>query len=145
MTAVGAIFIAAIIISNRPPAPPASSLSVPSSQAVSSMPAESAVPVAPGSLAEAQDPTNLAMNKDFQAKYPGYVEEVRKLIVASGHMCDTLAFLWTKGDSPYGTRLEAQCGPDATAIMPSQHYAVYPEKLKVDVCEKIGAVGKNCE
>jgi hypothetical protein len=146
LTIIGSLLIALIVISSPPRSPAMSLLSAPPGQMASSAPAAATAaqssPDGGDVQAGAPDPTDLTKNAEFLAKYPGYVEAVRKLIVDSGHSCETMASLWTRGDSPDGTRLEAQCGADANDIIPSEHYAVYPEKLNVHVCGN--ATGEDC-
>jgi hypothetical protein len=138
-TILGVLLIVVMIAASRAPIP-----STPTSSAVPSQTATSpalSAPKADDQQMSAVDPTDLVSNAAFQAKYPGYVEAVHKLIVASGHPCETMLALWTKGDSPDGTRLEAQCGAESRDA--TERYAVYPQRQKVIACED--TVENHCE
>ncbi len=88
---------------------------------------------------------NLLNNHAFLKANPRFLSAVRQLIVASGYECPRLSFLVNKGESPYGLKLEALCGPaGGNGSYPAMHYAVYPARLKVDLCEKFGAFGGAC-
>lgn len=96
---------------------------------------------------ENPDPSSILDNKSFLKSNPKYPEAIRELIVGAGYECPALAQLWAKGDSPFGQKLEALCGPNdhSRDAYPKLHYSVYPEKLKVDVCKEFTAFGGGCD
>jgi hypothetical protein len=90
---------------------------------------------------------DLVDDKKFIAENPGMLAAIAALIDKSGYDCPSLAHLRVKGPSPYGIRLEALCGPDdgKRSVYPQMHYAVYPEKFKVNLCSEFGVFSKECE
>lgn len=83
---------------------------------------------------------NVLENKAFLAKNPRYVEAIRKLIAVNGFNCPRINILTVEGQTPYGLQLEAFCGPiNSTGVIPSLHYAVYPDHLRVALCKPVGA------
>ncbi len=89
---------------------------------------------------------DILKNEKFLADNPNYVPAIQKLIKLSGYECPSISALWNRGISPYGLKLEALCGPnDGSGNSYSKlHYAVYPEKFKVNVCEEFSAFGPDC-
>lgn len=111
-------------------------------------PAPATAPPPPAAQAqEKPDRSDLLEDADFRKKNPKFIDGVRQLISASGYECAALTFLWLKGDSPYGPKLEALCGPSDGShdTIPSQHYAIYPSHFKVNVCKEFSAFGPDCE
>jgi hypothetical protein len=93
----------------------------------------------------AEDPLDLLHNKKFLAKAPEYPRTIAQLIERSGFSCPRLAMLTLHGPSPYGDRLEALCGPAGEGgAYPDLHYAVYPDKLKVELCKPFSAFSGEC-
>jgi hypothetical protein len=81
----------------------------------------------------------------FLAQNPNFPEAVRELIAAHGFECARIGILWDRGQSPFGLKLEAFCGPvSSTGIFEAQHYAVYPEKLMVSLCKANGVFSNGC-
>lgn len=95
---------------------------------------------------EQGDPTDLLKNKKFLAANPKYVSAIRQLIIASGYECPAVTELWLRGMSPYGNKLEALCGPNNKSgrSYVALHYAVYPDKLKVNLCKEFGVFSGDC-
>ncbi len=89
---------------------------------------------------------DLVKDKKFGADNPGMLKSIAALIDKNGYDCPTLTRLWVKGPSPYGLRLEALCGPDdgKLSTYPQMHYAVYPEKFKINLCSEYGIFSKEC-
>ena len=53
--------------------------------------------------------------------------------------------LWNQGDSPYGLKLEAICGPlRGEYVNTKLHYAIYPKRLKVNLCSEFGVFSSEC-
>ena len=92
------------------------------------------------------DLLDLTQNKKFQAENPKYLRAVQSLIQMRGYECPTLTMLLVKGQSPYGSKLEALCGPDDGShnTYVAMHYAVYPDRFKVNLCEEYGFMPKDC-
>jgi hypothetical protein len=89
-------------------------------------------------------PENLAQTQ------PAYAALIYGTIVDSGYECPRLAFLDPPTDTPYGVRLEAQCGSeDGKLVYNRLHYVVYPERRDglppVRVCGSYGLVTTGCE
>lgn len=60
---------------------------------------------------------------------------MRDLIVGAGYVCEQVKLAWISGESPYGVKFDAECGPAISdGVYKNQVYAVYPEKLRVEVC-----------
>jgi hypothetical protein len=101
--------------------------------------------------ADVQPPTasasnDLASNADFLAKNPQYLQGIKQLISLRGYECAQVSKLWARGMSAYGSKLEALCGPlGTTDSYAAQHYAVYPDKLKVNVCKPFSVSSPDCE
>lgn len=95
---------------------------------------------------EQADPTDLLKNKKFLAANPKYVFAIRQLIIASGYECPKVSELWLRGMSPYGNKLEALCGPNnkSGGSYVALHYAVYPDKLKVNLCKPFAVFSGDC-
>lgn len=88
---------------------------------------------------------NLLENRAFLKANPKYVGAIRQLITLAGYECPRISFLWYRGESPYGEKLEALCGPPrGSGTYPTMHYAIYPKHFKVDLCEKFGVFGGSC-
>lgn len=79
----------------------------------------------------------------FLLKHPEYPAAIRAMVVKEGFECPALAQLWTRGDSPFGLKLEALCGPDdgSRGAFAPLHYSVYPARLRVDLCKPFGQFG----
>jgi hypothetical protein len=95
------------------------------------------------------DPENtlndIMKNHEFLSKHPDFPIISAQLIRANGFTCQRIAIMWVKGPSPYGTKFEVFCGPpDGAGIYESQHYAVYPERLRVTICKATGFLGTGC-
>lgn len=61
---------------------------------------------------------------------------LRGLIVGAGYACEQVNLAWIGGESPYGLKFDAECGPaNSDGVYKNQVYAVYPEKLRVEVCQ----------
>jgi hypothetical protein len=92
------------------------------------------------------DPNDILKNATFLKGNPDFVPSVRELIERSGYECPAISGLWSRGESPYGPRLEALCGPHdgSGSSYPKLHYAVYPKKLKVSLCSEFGAFSADC-
>ena len=89
---------------------------------------------------------DLASNADFLAKNPHYLQGIKQLISLRGYECAQVSKLWVRGMSAYGSKLEALCGPlGTTDSYAAQHYAVYPDKLKVNVCKPFSVSSPDCE
>lgn len=71
---------------------------------------------------------------------------VQKIIQDAGFDCPQLVHLWVDNASPYGLKLEALCGPTERKgdIYTALHYAVYPEKKLVKICEPWSIFGYEC-
>lgn len=95
---------------------------------------------------EQADPTDILRNKKFLAANPKYVSAIRQLIVASGFECPAVSGLWLRGMSPYGNKLEALCGPNnkSGSSYVALHYAVYPDRLKVNLCKEFSVFSGDC-
>jgi hypothetical protein len=92
------------------------------------------------------DPTDLVQNKSFLAENPTFVETTRKLILAQGYDCPKIDFLWVKGPSPFGTKLEALCGADdADRVYVTLHYAIYSKNAMVVTCKPWDASQDTCD
>jgi hypothetical protein len=96
------------------------------------------------------DPDNklhdIMRDKAFLAAHPDFPETTRKVIAANGYDCPRVDILWNKGPSPYGTKLEAFCGPASGAgIYEALHYAIYPDQLRVTVCKSNGVFHNGCD
>ena len=99
----------------------------------------------PDTPAGVEDPADLLRNKGFLAKAPEYPKTITELIERSGFSCPRLALLKDRGPSPYGLRLEALCGPSAGGgAYPDLHYAVYPDKLRVELCKPFSVFSEKC-
>lgn len=92
------------------------------------------------------DPTDILKNRKFLAANPKYVSAIRKLIIASGYECPVITDLRLRGMSSYGNKLEALCGPNngSGSTYVALHYAVYPDKLKVNLCKEFGVFSGDC-
>ncbi len=90
--------------------------------------------------------SNILDNAAFLRGNPQFVPAVRELIQRSGYECPAVSALWDRGDSPYGLRLEALCGPNdgSRNSYPKLHYAVYPTHLKVSACSEFKAFSSDC-
>jgi hypothetical protein len=85
---------------------------------------------------------NLIENKEFLAKNPKYPEAIRALITSGGYDCPRLSSLLLSSEkTPMGNKLEALCGPPGGGAYRNLHYSVYPDRLKVVVCNPLGADG----
>lgn len=96
------------------------------------------------------DPENklhdLTRDQGFLARNPDFLDITRRLIVAHGYDCPRINILWAKGPSPFGSKLEAFCGPvSGTGIYEALHYAVYPEQFRVAICKANGVFSNGCE
>jgi hypothetical protein len=75
---------------------------------------------------EAAPELDLVKNQSFLAEHPTFLHDVRELILSSGYDCPRVSILWLKGESAFGTKLEALCGPQgSTDLYKAQHYSVY--------------------
>ena len=83
----------------------------------------------------------------FQASNPKFTGGIRALITSEGFECPALTQLWNRGQSPYGLKLEALCGPDdgKRSAYPNLHYTVYPTRLKVTLCKPFGILAGGCD
>jgi hypothetical protein len=107
--------------------------------------AGSSNPTAPTSD-EAADPSDILKNKEFLAKSPGYPEAITNLIRERGFECPKLQELWAKGESPYGLKLEALCGPEnSDDVYPAMHYTIYPDHFQVVLCKPFGMFAGGCD
>lgn len=94
------------------------------------------------------DIDDLVKNRKFNAENPKYLGAIRTLITGNGYDCPRLAHLWFAPDNPtpYGTKLEALCGPVGTTnAYTALHYSVFPDHLKVVVCKPFGILGGGCD
>lgn len=92
-------------------------------------------------------PENLDVlkNATFLAENPEFPETTRQMIELAGYSCPRLTMLEIKEPSPYGTKLEALCGPrGSTGTYRHLHYAVYPEKFKISLCKPFEVFGPEC-
>ena len=88
---------------------------------------------------------NILENAKFLKEHPDFVPTIRELIERSGYECPAVHLLWNRGDSPYGPKLEAICGPPHSGYPNTKlHYAVYPKHLKVSLCSEFGAFSSEC-
>lgn len=85
-------------------------------------------------------------NQDDLLGHRDLVQAVHQLITTSGYECPVITALWNRGTSPYGLKVEALCGPNdgSRNTYPDLHYAVYPERLKVNPCSTYGAFSSDC-
>jgi hypothetical protein len=91
------------------------------------------------------DSSDVLKNRTFLASNPKYPEAITNLIRERGFECPKLHELWLKGDSPYGPKLEALCGPEGgDEITTTQHYAVYPDQFKVNLCPEFSMLSSDC-
>jgi hypothetical protein len=99
-----------------------------------------------GATDKTSDPTDVLKDQKFRAAHPDFVPAVQKLIVASGYECPALTELWNRGESQYGLKLEALCGPNDGSgnSYPKLHYAAYPKQFKVNPCSEFGAFQNDC-
>ena len=95
--------------------------------------------------AEADEPLNLLTDKKFQKSQPGFTGAIQKLIVGSGYECPMITNMYATGGTPYGSKLEIFCGENNNHVNVGQHYAVYPDKLKVNVCSGMEAGSEDCK
>jgi hypothetical protein len=95
---------------------------------------------------QAEPTENILENSKFLAANPKYVPTIRHLIEVAGFKCPAITSLRYRGISPYGYKLEALCGPDDGSgnTYTVLHYAVYPEKLKVNLCKEFGLFSGDC-
>ncbi len=88
---------------------------------------------------------NILANAKFLKEHPDFVPTVRELIERSGYECPAIHLLWNQGESPYGPKLEAICGPPGGEYPNTKlHYAVYPKHLKVNLCSEFSAFSSEC-
>jgi hypothetical protein len=107
---------------------------------------------APSSATAQHDPRESAPTDDvlhdaaFQKSNPHFIPGIRELIERSGYECPRISALWNRGVSPYGLKLEALCGPSDGGgnSYTKLHYAVYPTRLKVNLCSEFGAFSSDC-
>jgi len=99
------------------------------------------------SRSDVNDPviTDLTSAENRRAD-PTLVPAVQALIRLDGYECPALSALWAKGESPYGIKFEALCGPDdgSGRSYSRLHYAVYISTGKVSVCGEFGAFQDDC-
>jgi hypothetical protein len=98
---------------------------------------------APNSVKPTSD--NILDDATFLKEHPDFVPTIRELIERSGYECPAVHLLWPHGESPYGPKLEAICGPPHSQYPNTKlHYAVYPKRLKVNLCSEFGAFSDEC-
>ena len=76
--------------------------------------------------------------------HPELLANVKYLINAQGYRCPKIVNLWNEPNPAGGNRLEALCGPDASHLDVSMHYAVYAERRKVNRCQPWKEFGPDC-
>ena len=96
------------------------------------------------------DPENklndVMKNRKFLSEHPEFPTVTAQLIRANGFACQRVDIVWVKGESPFGTKFEVFCGPPGSAgIYESQHYAVYPERMRVTICKPNGFLSNGCD
>lgn len=82
----------------------------------------------------------------FLKDHPKYAGQIITLIRMRGYECPALVRLYDRGESPDGMKFEALCGPsDGTGdAYKNLHYAVYPSRLKVSICEPFDHFWADC-
>jgi hypothetical protein len=89
---------------------------------------------------------DLTRDKQFLAESPNFLEITRRLITGNGYDCPRVNIMWPKGPSPFGSKFEIFCGPaNGIGIYDAQHYALYPDQLRVDVCRPNGVFSNGCD
>ena len=89
---------------------------------------------------------DFAYNAAFLKRNPHFLAATTQLITQHGYDCPAVTHLYSRGESPYGLRLEVLCGPRGTTdAYVALHYAVYPDRLIVKVCRPFTTFGPECE
>jgi hypothetical protein len=92
------------------------------------------------------DQSDLAQNSSYLAENRVGMRSMLALFRRRGLLCPAIVHMWAKGITPYGERYEVLCGPSGTAdAYTSLHYAVYPARGAISVCQPFGTSFSACE
>ncbi|MGD0865656.1 MAG: hypothetical protein ABSA49_08880 [Rhizomicrobium sp.] len=70
----------------------------------------------------------------------------REMILSAGFDCPSIGTVFVTGETPIGTQMEVLCGfgDGSDKIDVNLHYAIYPDRGIVHVCQPWSAFGPKC-